>query len=119
MKIKRLKDPLFLLVVALSFFLGRESKELNLFNDNEPPHNANIRAVIPNNVDNSYFTIPLESIKDSVYRCGKSKVYHPTLKHGAFKICKSKVTKLTQEKAIEQGLRHCKCPGSKIKVKQK
>lgn len=44
-----------------------------------------------------------------VYRCGKSKIYHPTTRHSSFKRCTSGITKLTVKKAKSLGMRHCKC----------
>ncbi|WP_299278367.1 hypothetical protein [uncultured Psychroserpens sp.] len=108
-----MKYSIVVLAITLSFFLGRESK-------NVAPKQYIPSSHIPNSFNNSqvgteslFYTpnniqVRLEP-KDTVFRCGQSKIYHPTLSHGSFKNCKSKVYKLTVERAKELGMRHCRC----------
>nr|WP_321237559.1 hypothetical protein [uncultured Psychroserpens sp.] len=116
MKDKNLKYTILILATTLAFFLGRESKILvpnqpltnaytpNSFNSNAVKQKReNSASYLPNNIQ-----VRLE-LSDSVYRCGQSKIYHPKLTHGSFKNCKSKVYKLTVERAKELGMRHCRC----------
>ena len=110
MKKKRLKNTSIILVILLSFFLGRESKQVKSINESQPTFLTDSFQVDSKyGVDGLFNTIQLESNSDIVYRCGQSKIYHPTTTHGSFKRCKSKVYELTVEKAIELGMRHCKC----------
>jgi len=105
MKTKTTKQTTIILAIALSFFLGRESKGVNV--NYSPTLNTQ-------SLDNGKRAVDIRNLlykndTDTVYRCGKSKIYHPTLQHGSFKICKSMVTKLTVKDAKSMGMRHCKC----------
>ena len=108
-----MKYSMIMLAIILSFFLGRESKSVvpNQYIPNTHiPNSFNSRQIenensfyIPNNIQTR-----LEPT-DTVFRCGQSKIYHPTLSHGSFKNCKSQVYKLTVERAKELRMRHCRC----------
>ncbi len=120
MKTKTAKQTTVILAITLAFFLGRESKGFNTYSYYPETVNHTIKAQdiraleAENNVTfNTNNVLRLqENNTDTVYRCGQSKIYHPTLKHGSFKICRSKVTKLTVEEAKSKGMRHCKCSGN-------
>lgn len=113
MKTKQLKNTIFFLAITLSFFLGRESKTVISTYSVQPTYLSDSFKTVPqNSFDNSYTPLKMESGTDIVYRCGKSKIYHPTKAHGSFKNCKLKVYELTIKKAKELGLRHCKCAGN-------
>jgi len=110
MKNKQLKNTSIFLLIVLSFFLGRESKQLNSVNEIQPTFVTDSFQVDSKyKVDKFYNTLQPESNLDIVYRCGQSKIYHPTTSHASFKRCKSKVYKLTIERAKELGMRRCKC----------
>jgi len=110
MKNKQLKNTSIILVIVLSFFLGRESQQLNSVNEIQPTFLTDSFHVDSKyEVDKFYSTLQPESSSNIVYRCGKSKIYHPTKTHASFKQCKSKVYELTVQKAMELGMRHCKC----------
>lgn len=111
MKTKTAKQTTVILAITLAFFLGRESKGFNNNDFNEINHARTINSRALNSSESVFYDrIPLhEKATDTVYRCGKSKIYHPTLQHGSFKICKSIVTKLTIKEAKNIGMRHCKC----------
>lgn len=105
-----MKYSIIILSVTLSFFLGRESKELGSFCKQQSTYVTD--SFQPNTLEGRYhFNYIQLKDNDTVYRCGKSKIYHPTTTHGSFKICKSKVYKLTVKKAKSLGMRHCKCSG--------
>lgn len=107
MKKEQLKTTIFILAITLSFFLGRESK--TAIADTEVPRTIQLG---PPEIQSFNNYIPLQ-LNDTtkVYRCGQSKIYHPSLSHGSFKRCKSKVYILTVKTANELGMRHCKCSG--------
>ena len=110
MKTKQLKYITISLALILSFFLGRESKELEAPSKVQPNYFSDTLQKTEQNSLEDLFTPPqLLDNKTIVYRCGKSMIYHPTLSHASFKRCKSKVSELTVEKAKELGMRHCKC----------
>lgn len=113
---KQKNKIILMLSVTLSFFLGRESKELVLANNKLTYHNTS--SLKKNAITNEQapflameFNEALQKETDTVYRCGQSKIYHPTTSHSSFKRCKSKVYKLTVARAKELGMRHCKCSG--------
>ena len=120
MKTKTAKQTTVILAITLAFFLGRESKGFNTysyypetFNYTTNTQSTRKLEAVNNAIFNTNKILRLqEKNKDTVYRCGQSKIYHPTLKHGSFKICRSKVTKLTVEEAKSKGMRHCKCSGN-------
>ena len=107
MKSKKMKSLVFGLAIFLSFFLGRESKDLNMVKEMKSQYVSDTFEV------QSFSVNPTLNLSDSttVYRCGKSKIYHPTTRHSSFKRCKSKVSKLTVKQAKSLGMRHCKCSG--------
>ena len=111
MKPKKLQKTTMVLSVVLAFFLGRESKGFNAHEELQP--NYGQESYKPYFLNGGYYDGKIlrlvENDKDTVYRCGKSKIYHPTLKHGSFKICRSRITKLTVGKAKRLGMRRCKC----------
>ena len=49
------------------------------------------------------------SIEIMVWVCGKSKIYHTSKTHSSLERCKSEVKEISLTKAIELGLRECKC----------
>lgn len=108
MKLKKSKQKTVILAIVLAFFLGRESKGFNTYYTKEHPVVPEVKYVIENEVLPEVKSDIL-SINDTVYRCGKSKIYHKSLEHGSFKICKSKITKLTVKYAKSLGMRQCKC----------
>lgn len=119
MKTKTAKQTTVLLAITLAFFLGRESKGGNTYYPRASGYNTiqqqntHFLEAKKNLSYNRTQVLRLqENNTDTVYRCGKSKIYHPTLLHGSFKICRSKVTKLTIEDAKSKGMRHCKCSGN-------
>lgn len=109
MKFKKSKQTAVILAIVLAFFLGRESKGFNTAHTKPQVPQASLTYASINETEAVYSLI-LQA-NDTVYRCGKSKIYHPTLQHGSFKRCKSKITKLTVKQAGKLGMRHCKCSG--------
>lgn len=110
MKNKHLKNISIILVILLSFFFGRESKQVNSVNEIQPTYLTDSFQVDSKyEVDRFYNTLQPGINSDIVYRCGQSKIYHPTTKHASFKRCKSKVYELTVKRAKELDMRHCKC----------
>ncbi|WP_353780108.1 hypothetical protein [Winogradskyella sp. 3972H.M.0a.05] len=104
-----MKTTLFILAITLSFFLGRESKTLN---DNpsyitSPSFQSDLDPI----QSFSNYTLPVLNDTTKVYRCGQSKIYHPSTSHASFKRCKSTVYILSVKRAKELGMRHCKCSG--------
>lgn len=110
MKTNQLKYITVSFAIIVSFFLGRESKELETPDKIQPSYFSDTLQKKEQNSLEDLFT-PLQALSNNiiVYRCGKSKIYHPTKKHASFKRCKSKVYELTIERAKELGMRHCKC----------
>lgn len=107
-----MKYSILILSITLSFFLGRESKELfKATNPFQPTYSLD--KFQPNTLSNYTINDSIYQLKetDTVYRCGQSKIYHPTTAHASFKRCKSKVYKLTVKRAKKLGMRHCKCSG--------
>jgi hypothetical protein len=49
------------------------------------------------------------STENTVYVCGKSKIYHRSKSHSALGRCKSGIKKMTESKAKNLGKRVCKC----------
>ncbi|WP_117880203.1 hypothetical protein [Aureibaculum luteum] len=110
MKNKHLKNTSIIIVILLIFFLGRESKQVKSVYESQPTYlKDSFEDDSKHEVDGIFNTIQEESNSDIVYRCGQSKIYHPTTSHASFKRCKSKVYELTVERAKELGMRHCKC----------
>jgi len=112
MKTKHVKSLLFITSLIVSFFLGRESKHTNFENTIRANHSIIEYAPLELDPKNDFFNTIREFNQketDTVYRCGQSKIYHPTTSHGSFKRCRSIVYKLTLERAQNLGLRHCKC----------
>jgi len=110
MKNKHLKNTSIILVILLSFFLGRVSKQMKSVNEIQPTYlTDSFQVGSKYEVEGFYNTLQSESDSDIVYRCGQSKIYHPTTSHASFKRCKSKVYELTVKRAKELGMRHCKC----------
>lgn len=112
MKSKQQRYLIILLAIITAFFLGRESKEIDTSNNFQPNYFSDSLQKTPSNTfnqDNLY--TPLQQLNDEtiVYRCGHSKIYHPSKNHASFKRCKSKVYELTVKRAKELGMRHCKC----------
>ncbi len=110
MKPKQLKNITISLAIITTFFLGRESKQVEISNRLQPYYFTDtLQHTISNNFKDIY--APLQSLENStiVYRCGQSKIYHPTKSHASFKRCKSTIYELTVERAKELGMRHCKC----------
>ncbi len=109
-KKKQLKYISIIGLLFVSFFLGRHSGALKITDASSEGYIAD--SSILN--DGSYLIddyLIEENIRGKVYRCGNSMIYHPTIKHGSFKRCKSKVYELTVEQARKLGMRHCKCSG--------
>lgn len=109
-KKKQLKYISIIGLLLVSFFLGRQSVALKTTDALSGGYIAD--SSILN--DSSYLInnyLIEEDITGKVYRCGNSMIYHPTIKHGSFKRCKSKVYELTVEQARKLGMRHCKCSG--------
>lgn len=123
MKTKTAKQTTVILAITLAFFLGRESKGGNTYLYYPETFSDTIKQKqtplleIENDVSsyNNKLLRLQENNTDTVYRCGLSEIYHPTLEHGSFKICRSKVTKLTIEEAKSKGMRHCRCSGNVLK----
>ncbi len=113
MKSKKTNKTTVILSIVLSFFLGRESKGFN--GDYKSSHNKQEQyepyALDAHTNFNEDTLILREKETDTVYRCGQSKIYHPTTSHSSFKRCKSKVYNLTVKRAKNLGMRHCKCSG--------
>ena len=110
MKNERLKNTSIILLILLSFLLGRESKQTKSFNEIQPTYlTDSFQVDSKHDVDGIFNTLQSVSNSDIVYRCGRSKIYHPTKTHASFNRCKSKVYELTVKRAKELGMRHCKC----------
>jgi len=112
MRPKKTKHITIVLAIILSFFLGRESKGFNTLYCPQIELSEDLNTPNFLSKNNSVYKNSLElnlKLTDTVYRCGQSKIYHPTITHGSFKLCKSKVYKLTIKRAKELGMRHCKC----------
>jgi len=109
MKTKQLRYITVSLAIIISFILGRESKEFDNSNRTQPNYFSDTLQKTRLNSFKEVYT-PLQPLNSAiVYRCGQSKIYHPTKTHASFKRCKSKVYELTSKRAKELGMRHCKC----------
>ncbi len=109
MKNQTLKNVIIIIVIISSFFLGRESKPIQSVDKIQPLYFTDSFQVDNDQLDGFYNRLSIEGGSDIVYRCGQSKIYHPSKTHASFKRCKSKVYELTVERAKKIGMRHCKC----------
>lgn len=107
MKFKQL-NYITLLAIIISFFLGRQSVGVVGTSNELPSQYLSDSSGLPNTylIQKPFLE---EKSTDTVFRCGKSRIYHPTKTHASFKRCKPKVYELTAKRAKELGMRHCKC----------
>jgi len=102
---KQCKHIVFLALLFVSFMFGRVNNTI--------VHAENFNIIEVESFRQTKQASRIISFQNNnetlVYRCGKSKIYHPTTRHSSFKRCNSGITKLTVKKAKSLGMRHCKC----------
>ena len=107
MKAEKTTYGLFILIILISVFIGKEAVIEKNANSYEASYLADSFQAQP--IQKNMPLLVNDTTK--VYRCGQSKIYHPTTRHASFKRCKSKIYVLTVKQAKQLGMRHCKCRG--------